>query len=60
MNMYTNVAKIYCKKNPIKVAATIGTAIVAGPILGVGLLGTVAASVGGFFLAKKYENKKDK
>lgn len=57
MSMLKNVAKMYCKKNPIKVAATVGAAVVAGPVLGAGVILTVAASVGGFFIGKKIEGK---
>lgn len=57
MNMLKNVAKMYCKKNPIKVAATVGAGIVAGPILGAGVLLTTAASVGGFLLVKNLKIK---
>lgn len=60
MNMFVNVAKMYCKKNRIKVATTVGAAIVAGPVLGASLIVTTAASVGGYMLGKKIENKKDK
>lgn len=60
MNTLKNVAKMYCKKNPIKVAATVGAGIVAGPILGAGVLLTTAASVGGFFIGKKLEDKNKK
>lgn len=60
MNMLKNVAKMYCKKNPIKVATTVGAAVVAGPLLGAGLILTTAASVGGYMLGKKIEDKKDK
>lgn len=59
MNMFANVAKMYCKKNPIKVATTVGAAIVAGPMLGAGLIVTTAASVGGYILGKKLEDKKE-
>lgn len=58
MKMLKNVAKMYCKKNPIKVATTIGAAVVAGPLLGAGLIVTTAASVGGYMLGKKIEDKK--
>lgn len=58
MNMLKNITKMYCKKNPIKVATTIGAAIVAGPLLGAGLIVTTAASVGGYMLGKKIEDKK--
>lgn len=57
MNMLKNVAKMYCKKNPIKVAATIGAAVVAGPVLGAGIILTTAASFGGYLIGKKIEDK---
>lgn len=59
MNMFANVAKMYCKKNPIKVASTVGAAVVVGPILGAGIILTTCASVGGYMLGKKLEDKKD-
>ena len=57
MNTLKNVVKMYCKKNPIKVAATVGAGIVTGPILGAGLIITTAASVSGYFIDKKFEDK---
>lgn len=60
MSMLKNVAKMYCKKNPIKVGTTIGAAVVAGPVLGAGLVLTTLASVGGFMLGKKIEDNKAK
>lgn len=59
MSTIKNLTKMYCKKNPIKVSLTLGAVVVAGPILGVGMLGTLAVGIGGFLLGKKIENKKD-
>lgn len=56
---FKNIAKMYCKKNPIKVVMTVGVAIVAGPILGIGVIGTIAVGIGGFFIGKKIEDKKN-
>lgn len=60
MSMLKNVAKMYCKKNPIKVATTIGAAVVAGPVLGAGLALTAVAGVSGFILGKKIEDSRAK
>lgn len=57
MSILKNVAKMYCKKNPVKVATTVGAVVLAPTVLGVGLVGTVAAGVGGFVLGNKLEKK---
>lgn len=56
--MLKNVVKMYCKKNPIKVAITTGAVVLCPLVLGTGLLLTTAAGVGCFFIGKKIEDKK--